>query len=243
MEILTNIFKIVDENLFHKEVLEEIIQAKIDKHLKGKKDTEIEKNEYNHVFQSLMLYEQGSHFPRESAMGFLLHAIGVYMLHDGIGRNLRSKISLSTRPTIVKLKEMNTINYLGSFKDLFSNSEVKSVIESFLSKIGESNCFEDLKTISYFLFYKFLISEKEMSLRNVFLIVKQLNGNIDLTFEEKKAFLLLAIDCSTPKIAADIMLENQKVLIVDHEISQSNIDFELISHYYNPTNKEVCQEI
>jgi hypothetical protein len=239
-----NIFKIVDENLFCQVVLEDLIQAKIDKQLKGKKDTEIEKNEYNHVFQSLMIYEQGSHFPRESAMGFLLHAMGVYMLHDGIGRKLGSKIKLSTIPTIVKLKEMNTLNYLGSFKNLFSNSEVKSVIETFLSKIGESNCFEDLKTISYFLFYKFLISEKEMSLRNVYLIVKELNGNMEITFEEQKAFLLVAMDCSTPKIAADIMLENQNVLIVDREInqSQSHIDFELISRYYKAKNKEVCLE-
>ena len=226
-------------------VLEDIIKAKIDKQLKGKKDTEIEKNEYNHVLQSLMIYEQGSHFPRESALGFLHHAIGVCMLHEGIGQKLGSKIALSKRPTIVQLKKINTENNLRTFKDLFSNSEVKNVIESFLSKIGKSTSFDDLKTISYFLFYKFLIYEKEISLSTIYQILKQLNENIDLTFEEKKALLLLAIDCSTPKIAADIMLENQNVLIVDHEITQrqNHTDFELISHYYKPTKKEVFQEI
>lgn len=240
----TNIFKIIDENLFHREVFDYIIKAKIDKQLKGKKDTEIKKNEYNYVFQSLLIYEQGSYFPRESAIGFLLHAIGVCMLHEGIGEIHRSKIDLSKRPTIVQLKKINIENNLRTFKDLFSNSEVKNVIESFLSKIGKSASFDDLKTISYFLFYKFLISEKELSLRNVHLIVKQLNGNVELTLEEKKAFLMVAIDCSTPKIAADIMLENQNVSIVDREIIPiHNTDYELISHYYKPTNKEVCPEI
>lgn len=241
----TSIFKIVDENLFQQEFLEEIIQAKIDKQLKGKKDTEIEKNEYNHVFQSLMIYEQGSHFPRESAIGFLLHAIGVCMLHEGIGQILRSKINMSKRPTILQLKKINIENNISTFKDVFSNTEVKNIVESFLSKLGKSTSFDDLKTISYFLFYKFLIYEKEISISNVYHIIKQLNDNFELTIEEKKALLLIAIDCSTPKIATDIMLENQNVLIMDRQITprQNHTDFELISHYYKPKNKEALQEI
>jgi hypothetical protein len=237
------ILKEAGQNLIHHEVLEEIIQAKIDKQLKGKKDTEIEKNQYQHVFQSLLIYEQGSHFPRESVFGFLLHGIGVYMLHEGIGQKLVSKIKLSTRPTIIKLKEINNINKFDSFNDIFSNSELKSVIESFLSKTAQPNIFEDLKTISYFLFYKFLLSEKDISFRNIYLIVKELNGNLDLTLEEKKALLLLAIDCSTPKIAEDIMVANQNILIVNREISQSHSIYELISRYYKPAKKEVAHKI
>jgi hypothetical protein len=232
------ILKELDYNFIDNEILEGIIQAKIAKQLKGKKDTEIEKNEFQHVFQSMFLYEQGSHFPRESVFGFLLHTIGVYMLHEGIGQKLKSKIRLGAIPTVIELKEINNVKKFGTFHEMFTNFELKSKIESFFTKINKSNSFKDLKTITYFLFYKFLISEKDISLRNIFQIVKELNENIELSLEEKKALLLVAIDCSTPKIAEDIMVENNSVMIVNRDIRQFHGDFELISRYYKQAKQE-----
>jgi hypothetical protein len=238
------ILKIEDELIVDKVLLNQIIEAKIDKQLKGKKDIDIRKNEYIHIFQSLMIYEQGSYLSRENAMGFLLHAIGVIILHDGKGSKLGLKINLNKKSeTIIKLKEIGRKNNLISFEDVFTNVNVINEVELYLSKTKSSIDINDLKIIVYFLFYYFLVNEKKVGFRIVYQSIKQLKREHDFSREEKIAFLLVATNCSTSKIAEDVMIENHEVTIIDRQkIPRYDSEFDFITNYYKPSKKYFNQD-
>lgn len=213
------------------ELRDQVIKGKIDKQLRGKKDIDIKSKEYNHVFQSLLVYEQGSYFSRESAFGFFLHAIGVYILHDGHGEALKLKMKFNSLNFIKTLKDINEKNKTNVFSEIFSNELIIKAIES-----SKNYCHviknNELKVMTYFLFFKFLIEEKKFSIVKTIDIIKEINNQSELTHEENTALLLIAINCSTKKISEDIMIKNENVHFVNSQSSKTHLDFELISNYY-----------
>jgi hypothetical protein len=247
--LCTKIFlKSKEENYISNELLDLIIQSKMEKYYNAKKDLDIKTNEYEHVFQSLMIYEQGSHLPRDNAFGFLLHATAVHFLHYGIGGSVKTKLNLSKSKLFEKLKSdyvsKKEIGFTELFFDLNFIDIIKKYFTQFLNnniKVSDFNLNSldkisfNIKVVSYFLFYQFLIKEKKISFLNVFEIIQELNGN--LTEEEKVAFLLVSVDSSLASIAEDIILKNNCVTLTEQQIKRSYLDYELISKYYKTSIK------
>ncbi|MCF8326620.1 MAG: hypothetical protein K9I84_16820 [Leadbetterella sp.] len=220
---------IPEDLLFH------IIQAKIDKQLKGKIDIQIKENDYKHVYESLMLYEQGSHFQRENAFGFLLHAIGVFVLHYGHGPKLREIRKLRETKFIKTLKEINAKKKFKFFNEIFSDSDINNLIEGFKSNSNEflfKGHIKQLKVISYYLFYYFLLHEKKKSFLTIIESVNQFLGEIYFSEEEETAFLLIAINCSSLKIAEDIMFANENLSFISSKNHCDWQDLQLLGDYY-----------
>ena len=220
---------IPEDLLFH------IIQAKIDKQLKGKIDIQIKENDYKHVYESLMLYEQGSHFQRENAFGFLLHAIGVFVVHYGHGPKLREIKNLRQTKFIKTLKEINAKKKFKFFNEIFSDSDINNLIEGFKSNSNEfffKGHFKQLKVISYYLFYYFLLHEKKKSFLTIIESVNQFLGEDYFSDEEVTAFLLIAINSSPLKIAEDIMFANENLSFISIKNHCDWQDLQLLGDYY-----------
>ncbi len=226
----------IDSNSFITEdLLKKVIQAKIDKKLKGKKAIEIKHNEYKHVFQSLMVYEQGSHLPRETAFGFLLHAIGVIILNQGLGIDLKLLINLKKTKFIKNLNEINEKKNLNNFDSIFSDDEIVALIATYNSKFSDKEFkdnYQNLIIVTYYLFYKFLIDDKKVSLQKIINTIKEIKGERNISEEEKAAILLISIYSSTSSIAEDIMLSYADLSIINSQNNTYIIDFEFIKKYY-----------
>ena len=221
--------------LIPQDLLFQIIQAKIDKQLKSKIDIQIKENDYKHVYESLMVYEQGSHFQRENAFGFLLHAIGVFVLHYGHGPKLREIKKLRETTFIKTLKEINEKKNFKFFNEIFSDSDINNLIEGFKSNSNEflfKGHFKQLKVISYYLFYHFLLHEKKKSFLTIFHSIKQFLGENYFSEEEETAFLLIAINCSPLKIAEDIMFANENLSFISIKNHCDWQDLQLLGDYY-----------
>jgi len=221
--------------LIPEDLLFQIIQAKIDKQLKSKIDIQIKENEYKHVYESLMVYEQGSHFQRENAFGFLLHAIGVFVLHYGHGPKLREIRKLRETNFIKTLKEINAKKKFKFFNEIFSDSDINNLIEGFKSNSNEflfKGHIKQLKVISYYLFYYFLLHEKKKSFLTIIESVNQFLGEDYFSDEEVTAFLLIAINCSPLKIAEDIMFANENLSFISIKNHCDWQDLQLLGDYY-----------
>jgi hypothetical protein len=233
---------IIDGNsLIPEDLLVQIIQAKIDKQLKSKIDIQIKENDYKHVYESLMVYEQGSHFQRENAFGFLLHAIGVFILHNGYGEILREIKNLRQTKFIKTLKEINEKKNYKFFNEIFSDVDIIKLIEGFKSNSNEflfKGHFKDLKVISYYLFYHFLLHEKEKSFLTIVGGINVLLDPIDFSDEEVTAFLLIAINCSPLKIAEDIMFANDNLSFISKKNHCDWQDLQLLGDYYGNKKRQ-----
>jgi hypothetical protein len=221
--------------LIPEDLLFQIIQAKIDKQLKSKIDIQIKENDYKHVYESLMVYEQGSHFQRENAFGFLLHAIGVFVLHYGHGPKLREIRKLRETNFIKTLKEINAKKKFKFFNEIFSDSDINNLIEGFKSNSNEflfKGHIKQLKVISYYLFYYFLLHEKKKSFLTIIESVNQFLGEDYFSVEEVTAFLLIAINCSPLKIAEDIMFANENLSFISIKNHCDWQDLQLLGDYY-----------
>jgi hypothetical protein len=221
--------------LIPEDLLFQIIQAKIDKQLKSKIDIQIKENDYKHVYESLMVYEQGSHFQRENAFGFLLHAIGVFVLHYGHGPKLREIRKLRETNFIKTLKEINAKKKFKFFNEIFSDSDINNLIEGFKSNSNEflfKGHIKQLKVISYYLFYYFLLHEKKKSFLTIIESVNQFLGEDYFSDEEVTAFLLIAINCSPLKIAEDIMFANENLSFISIKNHCDWQDLQLLGDYY-----------
>jgi hypothetical protein len=228
-------------SLIPEDLLVQIIQAKIDKQLKSKIDIQIMKNDYKHVYESLMLYEQGSHFQRENAFGFLLHAIGVFILHNGYGPKLREIRKLRETTFIKTLKEINEKKKFKFFNEIFSDFDINNLIEGFKSNSNEflfKGHIKQLKVISYYLFYYFLLHEKKKSFLTIFHSINQFLGENYFSEEEVTAFLLIAINCSPSKIAEDIMFANENLNFISKENHCDWQDLQLLGDYYGNKKRQ-----
>ena len=182
-----------------------------------------------------MVYEQGSHFKRENAFGFLLHAIGVFVVHYGHGPKLREIKNLRQTKFIKTLKEINEKKNFKFFNEIFSDSDINNLIEGFKSNSNEflfKGHIKQLKVISYYLFYHFLLHEKKKSFLTIFHSINQFLGENYFSDEEVTAFLLIAINCSPLKIAEDIMFANENLSFIIKENHCDWKDLQLLGDYY-----------
>jgi hypothetical protein len=222
------------ERHINEDIKKEIIEASICKRLLNKSDLNIKENEFPHVYCSLMIYEQGSHFSRESAMGFLMHAVGVFILHKGYGSLLGSKIDLNKSPSIDALKNIQKKKPGLVFQQVFEDQEILDELQKAKTKYTEDEFdvyIEELKTMGYFLFFSFLIDEKKIPLNQLFHNMKALYNKDHLSKQEIIAFQLLSLNKSTSSLKDDFLSERQEIKVFKPEPTEKNNSLELIASY------------
>jgi hypothetical protein len=222
------------ERFINDDIKKEIIEASICKRLLNKSDLNIKENEFPHVYCSLMIYEQGSHFSRESAMGFLMHAVGVYILHKGYGSILNSKIDLNKSPSIVALKNIQKKKPGLVFQQVFEDQEILDELQKAKKKYTDAEFdvyLDELKTMGYFLFFSFLVDEKKIPLNQLFHNLEALYDKDRMSKEEIIAFQLLSLNKSTASLKDDFLSEKQDVKVFKPEPSVKNNSLELIASY------------
>lgn len=234
------------ESHIKEDIKKEIIEASICKRLLNKSDLNIKENEFPHVYCSLMIYEQGSHFSRESAMGFLMHAVGVFILHKGYGSLLGSKIDLNKSPSIDALKNIQKKKPGLVFQQVFEDQEILDELQKAKTKYTEDVFdvyIEELKTMGYFLFFSFLIDEKKIPLNQLFHNLEALYNKDHLSKEEIIAFQLLSLNKSTESLKDDFLSEKQEIKVFKPEPTKKNISLELIASYIIAKPDYKSQEI
>lgn len=222
------------EKYINQDIKKEIIEASICKRLLNKSDLSIKENEFPHVYCSLMIYEQGSHFSRESAMGFLMHAVGVFILHKGYGSLLGSKIDLNKSPSIDALKNIQKKKPGLVFQQVFEDEEILDELQKAKTKYTDAEFdvyIEELKTMGYFLFFSFLVDEKKIPLNQLFHNLEALYDKDRLSKEEMIAFQLLSLNKLTANLKDDFLSEKQDVKVFISEATEKNNSLELIASY------------
>jgi len=222
------------ESHINGDIKKEIIEASICKRLLNKLDLRINENEFPHVYCSLMIYEQGSHFSRQYAMGFLMHAVGVYILHKGYGSHLTSKIDLNKSNLISALKNILRQKPSLVFQQIFEDQEILDELQKAKTKYTEDEFdvyIEELKTMGYFLFFSFLIDEKKIPLNQLFHNLKALYNKDHLSKQEITAFQLLSLNKSTSSLKDDFLSEKQDIKVFKPEPTEKNNTLELIASY------------
>jgi hypothetical protein len=222
------------ERYINQDIKKEIIEASICKRILNKSDLSIKENEFPHVYCSLMIYEQGSHFSRESAMGFLMHAVGVFILHKGYGSLLGSKIDLNKSPSIDALKNIQKKKPGLVFQQVFEDQEILDELQKAKTKYTDAQFevyIEELKTMGFYLFFSFLIDEKKIPLNQLFHNLEALYNKDHLSKEEIIAFQLLSLNKSTESLKDDFLSEKQDIKVFKPEPTEKNNSLELIASY------------
>jgi hypothetical protein len=222
------------ERHINDDIKKEIIEASICKRLLNKSDLSIKENEFPHVYCSLMIYEQGSHFSRESAMGFLMHAVGVYILHRGYGSLLGLKINLNKSPSISALKNIQKKKPALVFQQIFEDQEILDELQKAKTKYTDAEFdlyIAELKTMGYFLFFSFLVDEKKIPLNQLFHNLEALYDKDRLSKEEMIAFQLLSLNKLTASLKDDFLIEKQDVKVFIPKPTEKINSLELIASY------------
>ena len=167
----------------------DIIKAKIDKYFNGKVDTEIKEGDYNNFFQSLFIYEDGSHLPRKHPIGFILHSFAAVQSHKA---TLKNKKELRTSSDLFRqvCEDKNKYDHLslsGAYDELEKelekekeNNKTDVFIKAFkYIEFDEQEWNKDidvLKTSMYTIYFRYLINKKNISISDLvsFLKLKQI---------------------------------------------------------------------
>ena len=232
-------------NIIEDEFLNKLIDAKIEKVIYGKKDTDIKANEYDYFLQSLSIYEDGSHLNRTYPIGFAMHAFAAMFYHLGnqTNKNNLHKVSQVLREIIADTQNNSYLSLEGasSYIDNLSesNSNFRKALDSF------KNCSDTkyqignpLKTTMYALYFRYLLEVEKLSwleLREVFLSLKIRA----LTREIEIALILNVIYFPFTKISDDILRLNDGISIFVDEINYDHlyIKIDLISRFLTNTHQ------
>jgi hypothetical protein len=239
--------KIIEDDLLNK-----LIDAKIEKVFNGKKDIDIKAGEYDYFFQSLSIYEDGSHLNRTYPIGYTMHAIAAMFYHLGneINKNDLRKVSPVLREIILDEQNNSFLSLEGasSYIDNLSESNInfKKALNSFKNCDNTNFHISNLlKTTMYTLYFRYLLDVEKISFLDLNEVFKSLEIN-PLSNEIEMALILNVIYFPFTKIADDILRLNDNISIFVDENNYDTLDTktELISRFLtNRHQNKVINEL
>lgn len=199
-----------DAVLQEKGVFNSLVEPIYQRRYAGKQDSHIQKGEFDNIFQVIALYQEGSHLPRTSPLGFIMHLFAAINFKLGVGSQIKDRRDLRKFANIRALLESG-INS-ASIDDCIKKVEVLSGENEWinkslnhLEKSGglKSNKYSVFKTGVYLMYFMHLIQVEELNFEELFNLLKEYNTVISEEIE--LALMLVAVQLPIERINSSLL--------------------------------------